>query len=228
MKKITIILFVSMLISFGVSGTQAATINLYDWGFNVNGAIYDSSGPLPGYFNTGGFDWNTGLGTIAINYNPGVGNYYLLSFFDHEIDEAINTYFNEYGNAIGSPVSGQSWEIDEPGWVFGDIYSNVLSGALDNFNGVPSSALDDVSMALGWDFNLLAGETATIRLILSDTAPLSVFHLVHTDPDSQSSIYFSSTIDIRGGQPIPEPSTLLIVGSGLAFLFSFGRKRFLK
>ena len=37
----------------------------------------------------------------------------------------------------------------EPGFLFGDIYTNVINGTLDNTNGVPSALPDDVSFALG-------------------------------------------------------------------------------
>src|SRR5690606_5502539 len=38
-----------------------------------------------------------------------------VSFLDVEIDEAINTFFNEYGEVEGVPAPGQGFEIDEPG-----------------------------------------------------------------------------------------------------------------
>ncbi len=55
----------------------------------------------------------------------------LFVFIDAEIDEPSNTYFNESG-ALES-VTGQgssdnladSWEIDEPGYLFGDIFDNL-------------------------------------------------------------------------------------------------------
>jgi hypothetical protein len=103
--------------------------------------------------------------------------------------------------------------------VFGNIYTNFLAGSLDNSNGVPSSSPDDVSMALGWAFNLTAGQTATIIFSLSETAPVSGFYLWQTDPDSKVDIYFSSTLNKTGGNTsVPEPSTLMLMLSGLGFV----------
>jgi hypothetical protein len=225
MKKIIVTLLVLLIGICYAPGVQSATIGLYDWAFYIDGTTYEYSNGdvMP---TTGAL--TNGLGTLTWSTSA-AGSHNFIAFFDHEIDEAINTFFNEYGDTSGSPSAGQSWEIDEPGYVFGDIYNNVLSGSLDNFNGVPLSAPDDVSMALGWDFSLNSGESALISFYLLDTIDGAPFYLIHTDPDSQSSIYFASTLEIRGdGQPIPEPSTLLMVGSGLAIVVSFGRKRFLK
>ncbi|MBI4847457.1 MAG: PEP-CTERM sorting domain-containing protein [Nitrospirae bacterium] len=223
MTKYLVILIALVVIAVAASGATAATIGLFDWAFNVDGATYEfangdsmpTSGVLVG-----------GLGTLTWSTST-AGNHNIIAFFDHEIDEELNTYFNEYGDTSGSPAAGQSWEIDEPGYVFGDIYDNVLSGFLDNMNGVPSTSPDDVSMALGWDFSLLTGESADIEFILSDIAPSSGFYLAHTDPRSQATIYYSSNLEISGGgpTPVPEPGTVMLLGSGIAGLFFFGKKR---
>jgi hypothetical protein len=213
------------------SGAMALTIDLFDWAFNVNGTTYESlagtNDPsiLPSAFNDSGFDWVTGLGTLTVDFSaPGPGTYSFLSFFDHEIDEPDNTFFNEYGDvSVGVPVAGQSWEIDEPGYVFGDIYTNFLAGSLDNSNGVPANLPDDVSMAMGWAFALGDGESALITLALSDVAPAG-FHLRHTDPDSDASIYFSSSLDISGPHPVPEPGTLLLMAVAMVTLIFVSRR----
>jgi hypothetical protein len=96
-----------------------------------------------------------------------------------------------------------TWEIDEPGYVFGDIYANFAVGSLENANGVPDTARDDVSMALAWGFSLSPSESATVLMHLSETPPVGGFYLVHTDPDSQASIYFSSSLNIRTDEPRP-------------------------
>ena len=229
MKKIAV-LFLSLLFAFLGFSTASATSNLYDWAFNVDGTTYEDvlGDTMP---TTGSL--TDGLGTLTWSTSV-ADDYSFIAFFDHEIDQATNTFWNEYGEAVSTPEVTQSWEIDEPGYVFGDIYEHVTgwngtdySGTigLDNTNAVPATIPDDVSWAMGWDFTLAALDVATIKLNLAETAPLSGFYLSQTDPDSNATIYFSSTLDI---QPIPEPGTMILLGTGLAGLIGLRRKKFRK
>ena len=220
-KNVLILLLLLLLAS---SPAYAATTVLYDWAFNLNGDTYEKSwgDPLPTNLDDSSFDWNSGLGMLSLSFvaTEDDNNYSAIAFFDHEIIEATNTYYNEFGAVVGTPEAGQSWEIDEPSYSFGDIYWNVLDGILDNANGVPEASPEDVSMALGWDLSLLTGDTVLIEFAISDIAPISGFYLTHTDPASDYSIYFSSTASVT---PIPEPGTILLLGAGIIGIF-VGRK----
>jgi len=218
------VFFLGLLLFFASAPAGATTLDLFEAIFNLDGTEYDPeySDSLPVNFtmDESAFDFSTGLGTLSINFSPGaIGNYYIGGFFDHEIDEEIK---NETAEAIGTPVAGQSWEIDEPGYFFGDIYDNIVTGTLDNqiFGGDTTNE-DDVSMAMGWHFTL-ANElyNATVDFILSDTAPTSGFYLVHSDSDSDDSIYLSSGLTV-----VPAPGTLLLMGCGLAVLSLLGRRQ---
>ena len=221
MRKFSVLFMVLLLSGFLVSGAWADAV-LFDYAFNIDGVV-----SRPTLTN---FDPLSGVATYSVGI-AGPGAHNIGAFFDYELSETVNTYFNEYGTAVGAPVGGQSWEIDEPGYLFGNIWTNFNARALDNSNGVPGSAPDDVSMALAWNFILAAGETATINFRMGDSAPAAGFYLRQIDPDSQENIYFSSSLNItgggQGGEPIPEPATLILLGSGLAGLFGF-RKRFRK
>ena len=204
---------------------QAAAITLFEHALKIDGTVYGAADVLPASVNMAAFDTATGLGSITISVS-GAGSHGVGFFVDHEIDEATNTFFNESGGTSGTAAAGQRWEIDEPGWTFGNIYGHFTAGALDGTNGVPAGAEDDVSMALAWNFLLASDERATIRFLVSETRPAGGFYLSQFDADSDSALYFWSMLDIQhGGGPVPEPNDAALVGIGLLALLLQQRRR---
>lgn len=227
MKKSHLLGVACALYTLSLGAAEAAAINLFDYGFNIDGTVSMPSlgDPVPSGVNIAGFDDFTGLGTIVTTIT-GAGAHSFDAFFDHEIDEALNTFFNETGVVTGIVAAGQSWEIDDPGFANGDIFVNLQDSALDN--GIGTSVFgdtvfpNDVSMAMGWNFSLAAGEQATIGILLSLSLPSSSFFLTHTDPDSNESIYLSSTLSIS---QVPMPPSVWLFGSGLLGLIGVARKK---
>lgn len=138
-----------------------------------------------------------------------------LSFLDAEVVETANTFFNEFAVVTGSAAPGQGFEVDEPGFVFGDIFDHLLAGALDDTNALPASSPDDVSMALSFALgDLLDGFSAAIDIQISeDGDALPGLALSQLDPQNPTVITYSGRATV-----VPEPSTGLLAMTGLAAL----------
>lgn len=174
---------------------QSQPQRLAEFAVNIDGATtFHSLGEVfPPGVSFDGFDRTTGLGQVTVKIY-GAGPHYFGALVDHEIDETINTFYNEFGTAVGTPLPGQSWEIDEPGYKFGDLFAHFASGRLDNSNGVPVNAADDTAMALAWNFSLSSTQTALIRLTMGETVPLSGLYLMQSDSASGRTLYYSGTL----------------------------------
>jgi hypothetical protein len=222
MKKLRIILIALLFLGFGVSSVSATAV-LYDWGIDVAGNYYNAADtylpPTIGGEITGvtgfnmitpagdpyGFPVPEAIGSVEVTYDPGVaGDYAMNAFFDVEIDEWINTYFNESGATHG-----------------------IAGGGID---GAVTDDFGDIVWDMSWDFSLTADQYAVATFFITDDVdPGTDFYLSQTDDDTNETIYLTSTLDIRGGvEPVPEPGTMLLLGTGILGLFGLGRKKFKK
>jgi len=191
----------------------------------------------PAYFTTldsfslGTFGW-----TFTNTTGSTLNNVKFFGFLDADIDRDINTFFNEYGafsslslsaDAPAGAIAATSWQIDEPGFVFGTILNDLAAGTLQNANFVSSATPDDVSLALGFLIgDLEPGRTAAITLRIS---PTNIGGLQQIDPDSNSGFYLNgyATVSTLGEQPpsdVPEPSAWALCAAGISALL-FLRKR---
>lgn len=176
----------------GITAPAQAVVTLFEWGFNIDGTVYGSApsshvGPgesdginaaaatLPASIDDSTFDFSSGggppvdpggLGTIRMTVD-GTGVHAVGAYFDHELDESSNTFFNETGAAVGTVAAGQSWEINRPGGdsppldnngipvYVGDIYDNFFFPL--NPNGLPE--LDNLAFFDAFDTQTLADAT---------------------------------------------------------------------
>jgi len=169
--------------------------------------------------------------TFELTRLSGSSNVTWLTFLDAEIDEADNSFFNESARTGGTLAAGQNFEIDEPGYAFGDLLDNIFDAELDGTNAFDSIDPEDVAMAMSFELGAMnAGDTALIELMISeDGSVLGPFGMTQYDPDSQSTeITFSGQASRGGGGPqqaIPEPSAALVFALGALFTDGAVRKR---
>jgi hypothetical protein len=243
MKQKILARIIGTCLTMAAFQAQAMSTTLTEYAFNVDGTVTDSFyDPMP---STPAFDTSTGLGTVTFTFSA--GNHSVLAFFDHEINLLTTGLLPEFGAATGTLASGQSWQIDEPFYgnlgYFGNIYSNFKNNALNNSNGIPTG--DDASMALGWNFTVAAGYTATVQFVVDALTPRSGFYLTQTDgtgtvdvngawdpttfQKGTDSIYLSSSLNFStcptgGCNQTPEPRLAWLLLPALAGLLLTRRK----
>lgn len=154
-----------------------------------------------------------------------VDDVFFVSFVDAEIAEPVNSFFNEYATTAGSLAPGQGFEVDEPGFAFGDIFQHVQAGALDDTNALPDAAnADDVSIAMSWELGSIgAGETRAIEVLLSeDGDSIGTFSVTQRDGGRNAS---PTRLTMSGrpaspAAPIPEPRGALLFSVGALFVLA--------
>jgi hypothetical protein len=226
------------------SGGDVNELDAFLW-FDPGPSFRLSDGDLPGLGVDVGFgyalsDGDTDLTltyTFTNNTAFALMDVRFFSFLDADIDESLNTLFNEYAEVQGSPGAGagdpdpDSWEIDEPGYcipgfICGNVYDNLFDlGTLEDANGVPAGAEDDVSMALGFLLGPLGpSSSVSIRVFLSeDLDSIGSLRLDHRDFDSQLKV-ISMSGQVVVAQ-VPEPAALFLLGLGLTALATVHRRR---
>lgn len=166
---------------------------------------------------------NLGTVTWSIENTSGqaIDDFSIFSYLNADIDFDTNTFFNEHAEYVGN-TTANSYEIDEPGYVFGDIYDNLLEGQLDGTNATPSSAPEDVSFALGFDlgrFEISEIIQVTVEISLAD-----IGGIMHADADSDFAFFFNTSFT-RTVASVSEPAQLGLLGLGLLGLFASRRSQ---
>ncbi len=169
--------------------------------------------------NFGSFTWKV-TNNSGVNYS----NITSVAYLDAAIDEQENTFFNESAVFTGN-TDASSWEADEPGFQFGDIYDNAQAGSLDNSSSVGVGNEDDPSLALGFEINdFMTGDWFELTFEISED---DIGGLFQFDPDSNFGFYFNASLKIYDGvtTEVLEPSTLSLLGLGVAAIFVTRRRK---
>ena len=240
-------LFLVAALSVFDSVRTAQAVEIYDVGAFLHSPSVGSQslGFLDGQFNdfssTGislGFSKTIdamGYGKLqwsfANNTGTTLADTWLFGFLDAEIDPDLNSSYNESGRLVGVHGTGSgdeapdSWEIDEPGFSFGDIFDHLFLGSLDNSNAIPAGQEQDVSLALGFYLgNLFAGDSWLLTLNIS---PFDIGGLAHFDQHSGTEFFLNGTAVVTRSTSVPEPASTMLVLLGFISLF-FKRRFFIK
>ena len=147
----------------------------------------------------GAFGWqftNTSAATLQ--------NARLVVLLDADLDRDLNTFFNESGalvnlnllpQAAPNDIAPSNWEIDEPGFLFGDLAQHLLTGLLDQTNSVPGNTSDDVALALSFDLGALPpGSPVKSFFFISQT---DIGGLSQTDGDSGTKFWFNGYVNLN-------------------------------
>ena len=166
------------------------------------------------------------MGTITFSLNGAPGNYFFVSFLDHDIGPF--PFDSNTGFSFGTPGLGQTWQLGPPGYPGdgGDTFLMFVGNTLKNLNEIEPGEYGDISAALGWDFFLPQGYQAVITLSVTDTVPTSSFYLSEFDEATGQIIYLSQDLELQP-TTIPEPGTFLLLGTGLACAVAWARRRLL-
>lgn len=183
--------------------------------------------------STAGIDAATGLGTRTFSFTS-ADTYDVRSFFDLDLSLATTGFSNEYGVAYNNADSRMSWEIDEPGYFVGNLYKHFNGSGFDGTIGTNDYATekipDDVAVGIGWNFVLDPGFKATLNFTASGAQtfdPLMFYIGQYEAYGSNDPVYFYSSLLIEpiSGPTVPEPSTIVLLGSALVGLSIYSRKR---
>lgn len=161
---------------------------------------------------------NLGTASWSVTNNTGfdLGPFWLFGFLDADVD---TPFWNDYGTLIdvsgtgSADTAADSWEIAEPYSGYGltgqVLIDDLLTGALSDSNDVPSSAPEDVGLALGFAIaGLAANQVLDVRFQLS---PTDIGGLQQTAASTGESFYFNGTADVRAAAvPAPGVPALLL------------------
>jgi len=149
-------------------------------------------------------DWLSGLtGETVYQY------YKEEDYFKLHIEEYINPYY-EYDPGIPN---------EEYDWIYAVIKFGTLSIAFEDTN--LNNILDDLGENDYLGLILLDGFKSVADYNLADGGDGQMWQ-------SESAISNIAFYGTTAPNPVPEPATMLLLGSGLVGLGAFGRKRFRK
>ncbi len=215
MRILTVLCVTAMLLTASVAG---ATVFLYE-GFESGGAGWESVGGISG----AGSLWH------AESYRSSVGGYsaaYNTGYPDYDYDVGwswgrLESPVFDLSSATAVGLSFDSWLLTEAVPVFFDDVFVMYSIGGDEWFSVPGLFVEVIPEWITYDADLsfLAGESAVKLGFMFDSVDGEMNHFEGWYLDE------ITVAEAGSGSPVPEPSTMLLLSSGLAGGAFFFRRR---